>query len=207
MYKALLALAMIVGASAFAPASFGARVRTALNADIIDTAKTLAGPNVPWGSAGVLLGHDEGDIKGTDDFKMFVKAVEAAGLTSTLKGAGPFTVFAPVDSAFEGVDMSDKAALAKILTYHVVAGALTKESISGDLKTVNGATLTYKRFARQTFVDDAVVGQVPQGAATGGVYPVNIKCDNGMIHGIDQILVPGWTKVNPESGSNVLKGN
>jgi uncharacterized surface protein with fasciclin (FAS1) repeats len=201
MRAVVLLLALFSTASAFAPqGSFAARMRSVVNANIIDTAKTAKGPGVPWGSAGVLLGHEESDIKGTDDLKMFVKAVEAAGLTATLNGAGPFTIFAPVDSAFEGVDMSNKKALADILTYHVVPGKLTKESISSDQKTVNGATLTYRRFARQSYMDDAIIGQGPQGAATGSVYPSNIMCDNGVIHMIDRILKPGFKLAGAEEG-------
>lgn len=194
--RIVLALALVAGASAFAPASFGARVSSALNANIMDTAATLKGPNVPWGSDGVLLGYEESDIKGTDDFSNFVAAVNAAGLGPTL-ASGEYTVLAPVNSAF------DKAGpvSADVLKYHVIPGRITKESIAGDLPTLNGASLTYKRFARQTFVDDAVVGMVPQGAATGSVYPVNIACDNGLIHAIDRVLKPGWTKVDEMAGA------
>ena len=198
--RIVLALALIAGASAFTPASFGARARTALNANIIDTASTLTGPNVPWGSEGVLQGFEESDIKGTDDCKKFVQACQATGIAQVLSGPGPFTVFVPVDSAFDGVDMSNTAALENILKYHIHQGQLAKGSIGSDVQTMAGKALTYKRFARQTFMDDAVIGIVPQGAATGEPYPCDIQCDNGVIHTIDRVLNPAWTPVGEEVG-------
>jgi len=198
--RIVVALALLTGASAFAPASFGARIRTALNANIIDTAMGLTGPNVVWGSEGVALGHEESDIKGTDDAKMFVQAVNAAGLAATLSGPGPFTVFVPVDSAMAGVDMSNPAAVAEVLKYHVVNGAVTRDQLQGDLPTVHGKALKYKYFARQKFVDDAVVGIVPQGAATGNSYPTDIQCDNGIIHMLDRVLDPSFNPAGAEQG-------
>ena len=203
--RIIVALALLAGASAFAPATRLAR-GSALSANIVDTLKTLEGPNIYWGSAGVLEGHDESEVKGKDTFNTLIAAIEAAGLKDTLSG-GEFTLFAPTDSAFadlppgtvEGL-LKDPAALAKILTYHAVEGKVTKDSIGGNLKTVNGAELTYKRFARQTFVDMAVVGQVPQGAATGSVFPTDVACDNGLVHVIDQVLTPGWTATGAEAG-------
>merc|ERR1711935_97381 len=193
----VLALALVASATAFAPANFGARVvrGAALDANVLDTASTLVGPDIFWGSDGVLEGHDENEIKGQDGFGKFVAACNAAGLGATLAGPGPFTVFAPTDAAMDaaaavGRDTTSLAAM----QYHVVNGAVSKGSISGDLATLSGATLTYKRFARQTFLDDAVVGAVPQGAATGSSYPVDIQCDNGVVHAIDQVLIPGYSK-------------
>ena len=76
---------------------------SALNANIVETLKTLQGPGVCWGSEGVELGHEENDIKGYDNFDKLVGAVAAAGLAQALSGPGPFTVFAPVNSAFDQV--------------------------------------------------------------------------------------------------------
>jgi uncharacterized surface protein with fasciclin (FAS1) repeats len=201
--RVLVALALLAGASAFAPATRLTR-SMALNANIMETAASLKGPDMVWGSDGVALGYEESEVKGQDTFNTFIAAVNAAGLADTLSGPGPFTVLMPTDSAFEKVDVAgllkDIPKLKDILTYHVVAGEVPKGSISGDLKTVNGKSLTYKRFARQTFVDDAVVGMVPQGAATGSVYPVDVKCDNGLIHVIDRVLTPGWVKISEEAG-------
>ena len=120
-------------------------------------------------------------------FNTLAAAIEAAGLTQTLKGDGPFTVFAPTDEAFaklpEGtVDalLQDKERLTQILTYHVVPGQVSSEQVAGlsSAKTVNGADLAIK-------VQD---GKVIVGQAT--VTQTDIAASNGVIHVIDQVLLP-----------------
>jgi len=119
-------------------------------------------------------------------FNTLVTAIQAAGLEETLNGDGPFTVFAPTDSAFaklpkEALDdvLADKALLTKILTYHVVAGKVLAEDVAGmtSAKTVEGST-----FAIDTkdgvHINDATV------TAT------DIECTNGVIHVIDTVLMP-----------------
>merc|ERR1712094_15624 len=85
------------------------------------TAASLQGPEIFWGSEGVELGHEESEIKGYDNFGKFVAALKDAGLDKTLSGAGPYTVFAPSDQAFEDFQ-----------------GTVTSDAISGDLKTLQG---------------------------------------------------------------------
>jgi len=163
-----------------------------------------------WGSEGPeqIPPKEESEIKGKDTFNTLIAAVKACNLVGTLSGPGPFTVFAPTDSAFAALPKGTVEALLKdipkltsILTYHVVPGKVTKEAISGDLKTVNGATLTYKRFARQTYLDGAIIGKAPQGASFSAVYPVNVAADNGMIHVLDEVLIPGaYSATNPQAG-------
>ena len=191
--RIVLALALLTGASAFAPATRLMRA-SALNANVVDTLAALEGPPIPWGSAGVPLGHDEADIKGQASYSKVVAAIKAAGIDLS---SGDFTIFAPTDDA---VEEYGKELTADVLKYHVAAGKISKDSIGGDVPTLNGKSLTYKRFARQTFLDDAVVGQVPQGAATGQVFPVDVAADNGVIHAIDMVLDPSWSKVDVESG-------
>ncbi|KAJ1638211.1 FAS1 domain-containing protein [Pavlovales sp. CCMP2436] len=188
---------LIVSALAFsgparAPSSRVVRANAMMADDIIVTATSLQGPVIFWGSEGVLVGKEESDIKGYDNFGKFVAAVESAGLTATLKGAGPFTVFAPTDAAF--ADFGGVPAgmtLADVLKYHVVSGKMSTSDISGDLKTVQGNSLTYGRRFRKTFLDYAKVGIESEGASKGGNYPKDIECSNGMIHAIDCIMVPG----------------
>ena len=120
-------------------------------------------------------------------FTTLAKAIEAAGLTETLKGEGPFTVFAPTDEAFAKLPegtldalLQDKEKLAAILTYHVVPGAIS----SGDVvqlpmaKTVNGQDLKIT----------AADGKVMVGNAT--VTQADIPASNGVIHVIDTVLLP-----------------
>ena len=88
-------------------------------------------------------------------FNTLVKAVQAAGLVETLKGKGPFTVFAPTDEAFAKLPagtvealLQDKEKLAKVLTYHVVPGKVTASQVKpGDVKTVQGQALRAQRSA------------------------------------------------------------
>ena len=120
-------------------------------------------------------------------FKTLATALQAAGLVDTLKGAGPFTVFAPTDAAFAKLPagtvdalLKDKAKLTAILTYHVVAGKVeAKDVIKLDsAKTVNGQSVTIKVMGDTVMVDNAKV------TAT------DIEASNGVIHVIDSVLMP-----------------
>jgi uncharacterized surface protein with fasciclin (FAS1) repeats len=126
------------------------------------------------------------------DFSTLVTAVEAAGLTETLAGPGPFTVFAPTNDAFaklpEGtveslLEPANKDELTSILTYHVVpAEVMATDVEAGDVTTVNGAT-----FGVST--DDGVVISDGQGG-TANVVQTDIDASNGVIHVIDAVLLP-----------------
>ena len=120
-------------------------------------------------------------------FTTLVAAVQAAGLVDTLKGAGPFTVFAPTDDAFkklpagtvEGL-LKDIPQLTRILTYHVVSGKVMSTDITGPMSpaTVQGGTLKIDPTGSSVKVSNATV--------TGA----DVKCDNGVIHIIDTVLLP-----------------
>lgn len=119
-------------------------------------------------------------------FTTLVAAVQAAGLVDTLKGDGPFTVFAPTDEAFaalpegtvEGL-LADPDALAKILTYHVVAGKVMSTDLSNNMMaaTVNGADVTIMTEGG-VMVNDA------------NVVTADIEASNGVIHVIDKVILP-----------------
>jgi uncharacterized surface protein with fasciclin (FAS1) repeats len=133
-----------------------------------------------------------GDILATagaaGTFTSLAAAIEAAGLTSTLQGPGPFTVFAPTDAAFAKVpvDVRDallqpagKAALTKILTYHVVPGTIRSgDLVAGDLATVEGQALKVAIAGSAVKVDDATVTSA------------DVAATNGVIHVIDTVLLP-----------------
>jgi uncharacterized surface protein with fasciclin (FAS1) repeats len=120
------------------------------------------------------------------NFKTLAQALTAAGLATTLKGAGPFTVFAPTDAAFaklpagtlEGL-LKDKAKLTAILTYHVVPGKVMATDVVKlkSAKTVQGASVTI----------DTTDGVKVDGAT---VVKTDIACSNGVIHVIDTVLIP-----------------
>jgi len=135
------------------------------------------------------------------DHTTLVAAVKAAGLVDTLKGKGPFTVFAPVDAAFAALPAGtvdtllkpeNKAQLTKVLTYHVVAGrmdsaALTKAIDAGGgkamLTEVSGGTLTATRSGSMIMLADE----------SGGMAHVTIPDvvqSNGVIHVVDKVLLP-----------------
>ncbi len=122
---------------------------------------------------------------GAGNFKTLATALGAAGLIDTLKGKGPFTVFAPTDEAFAKIPkadldalLKDKAKLTSVLTYHVVAGkVLAKDIKPGKVKTVQGSELTL-----------ATTGGVTVNGAK--VTAADVMADNGVIHVIDTVLLP-----------------
>lgn len=122
---------------------------------------------------------------GAGTFKTLATALTAAGLVDTLKGPGPFTVFAPTDAAFAKIPkaqldalLADKAKLTAVLTYHVVPGkVMAKDVKAGAVKTVQGSNLTITT-AGGVMVDGAKV------TAT------DIAADNGVIHVIDSVIMP-----------------
>lgn len=150
MKKTLIALALTAGATF-----------TTMAQDIVDTA--------------VKAGN----------FKTLVAAVQAAGLVDTLKGTGPFTVFAPTDEAFAKIPkatldglLADKAALAKVLTYHVVPGkVMAKDVKAGKVKTVQGQEITVTT-SMGVMVDQSKV------------VATDVAASNGVIHAIDTVLMP-----------------
>jgi uncharacterized surface protein with fasciclin (FAS1) repeats len=122
---------------------------------------------------------------GAGNFKTLAAALTAAGLIETLKGKGPFTVFAPTDEAFAKIPkadldalLKDKAKLTAVLTYHVVPGkVMAKDVKAGKVKTVQGSELTI-----------STTGGVKVDNAT--VVKTDIGADNGVIHVIDSVIIP-----------------
>ena len=118
-------------------------------------------------------------------FKTLAAALQAAGLVDTLKGKGPFTVFAPTDEAFAKISkadldalLKDKAKLTAVLTYHVVSGTvMAKDVKAGKVKTVQGSELTVAT-AGGVMVDNAKI------------VKTDIVADNGVIHVIDSVVLP-----------------
>ncbi|MDH5535726.1 MAG: fasciclin domain-containing protein [Betaproteobacteria bacterium] len=119
-------------------------------------------------------------------FNTLVKAVQEAGLVDTLKGKGPFTVFAPTDAAFAKLPagtlealLKDKQKLAAILTYHVVPGKVMAAQVKpGAVKTVQGQSLTVSAPYGEVKVDNAKV------------IKTDIVASNGVIHVIDTVVLP-----------------
>ena len=135
------------------------------------------------------------------DHTTLVAAVKAAGLVETLKGPGPFTVFAPTNAAFAALPAGtvdtllkpeNKPALIKVLTYHVVAGKMDAAAITAAikagggkamLKTVSGGTLTAMASGNAVSVTD-------ESGGTATVTIADVIQSNGVIHVIDKVLLP-----------------
>jgi len=119
------------------------------------------------------------------NFKTLATALGVAGLVDTLKGKGPFTVFAPTDEAFAKIPkadldalLKDKAKLTAVLTYHVVAGKVMAADVkAGKVKTVQGSELTVST-SGGVMVDKAKI------------IKTDIVADNGVIHVIDTVIMP-----------------
>ncbi|MEP6925441.1 MAG: fasciclin domain-containing protein [Pyrinomonadaceae bacterium] len=135
------------------------------------------------------------------DHTTLVAAVKAAGLVDTLSGKGPFTVFAPVNAAFDALPAGtvdtllkpeNKAMLTKILTYHVVAGNMNSKAIAkaikkgngkAMLKTVSGGTLTAS-------MDGSTLVLTDEKGGMSKVTIADVKQSNGVIHVVDTVLMP-----------------
>lgn len=124
---------------------------------------------------------------GAGQFKTLVTAVKAAGLVETLKGKGPFTVFAPTDEAFARVPkemlaalLKDKKALTAVLTYHVVPGKVMAADVVklDSAKTVQGKAINISTSDGKVRINSA------------NVLKTDIVCGNGVIHVIDAVILP-----------------
>ncbi|NBT55601.1 MAG: fasciclin domain-containing protein [Betaproteobacteria bacterium] len=148
--------------------------------------KTLIATVLALGAAFSVQAKDIVDTAvAAGSFKTLATALTVAGLVDTLKGAGPFTVFAPTDAAFEKIPkadldalLNDKAKLTAVLTYHVVAGKVMAADVkAGNVKTVQGSEITI-----------TTMGGVMVDAAK--VIATDIVADNGVIHVIDSVIMP-----------------
>ncbi|MEO0443107.1 MAG: fasciclin domain-containing protein [Pseudomonadota bacterium] len=142
-------------------------------------------------AATVVAGSAKKDIVdvavGNENFSTLVKAVSAAELVDTLKGEGPFTVFAPTNDAFGKVPgdqltalLGDKSALTKVLTYHVVPGKVMASDVVklNKATTVQGQEIDIKVENGKVFVNGAEV------------IATDVIASNGVIHAIDSVILP-----------------
>jgi uncharacterized surface protein with fasciclin (FAS1) repeats len=122
-------------------------------------------------------------------FKTFGRAVERAGLSETLRGTGPFTVFAPTDAAFDKLPPGrlevlfkpeNKAELVSLLNYHVVAGRKSMADVGKweAARTVNGQSAPIKMTGDKVTIDGAQISSA------------DIESSNGILHGIDKVNIP-----------------
>ena len=147
------------------------------------------------GLSASALAHDHGDdlpniietAAAAGNFTTLLTAIEAAGLTDTLAGDGPFTVFAPTDEAFAEIPEADLAAiladtdtLTAILTYHVVSGKVTSAQVVelDSATSLQGSDITITVSNGSVLVDQA------------NVITVDVEAGNGIIHVIDAVITP-----------------
>jgi uncharacterized surface protein with fasciclin (FAS1) repeats len=197
MRKTTIAAAFALAA---APLAAGAQTHARPAAS---TSAGLSNTPVTVGGQAMLPTRDIVDnAVNSADHTTLVAAVKAAGLVETLKGPGPFTVFAPVNAAFAALPAGavetllkpeNKAALAGVLTYHVVAGRYDAAAIEravragngrATLKTVNGASLTASMNGPRNVVVTDAKGNV------ASVSTYDVRQSNGVIHVIDKVLMP-----------------
>ena len=122
----------------------------------------------------------------TPELSTLSRLVTEAGLADTLRGAGPYTVFAPSNEAFKALPAdalaklaADKDALRAVLTFHVLpAKVLAADVVTGNAKTVNGATLALSKAGTFVTVEEALV-QTP-----------DLIASNGVVHTVDRVLMP-----------------
>ena len=184
---------LILGTFAFAVAMIGA---TGVSAQMMKDDNPMVGGAAMYRTKNIVE-----NAVNSKDHTTLVAAVQAAGLVETLKGAGPFTVFAPTNSAFaklpEGtvstlVKPENKATLTRILTYHVIAGNADSKSImkaikqgggKAEFKTVSGDTLTATMEGRNLILVDEKGGR-------SVVTIADVRQSNGVIHVIDTVVLP-----------------
>ena len=115
--------------------------------------------------------------------------LQALGVAGTLAGPGPFTIFAPTDTATQTYEKIVGPVDARVCSYHIVPGQLSSSAIStAPLTTLQGQPLAYSRKFRKDFVNDAIVGEKTFGAFSD--FPTDVACANGVIHSIDLVLAP-----------------
>lgn len=183
----------IVAVGAISAAAFGAAT-TALTAAQPETTVMVGG--APMFPSKTIVDN----AVNSKDHTTLVAAVKAAGLVDTLKGPGPFTVFAPVNTAFEKLPAGtvetllkpeNKKTLTGVLTYHVVAGRFSADELmqkaSGGaftLKTVQGGTLTVEKLS------DSALSVTDSKGNKANITISNVLQSNGVIHVIDGVLLP-----------------
>ncbi len=188
-----VALVSVVVASALA---IGACSSSSKSADATSSTTTapMANTSMPAASDASTTTKTIVDVAASNpEFSTLVTAVKAAGLTETLSGTGPFTVFAPTNAAFEKLPAGtlasllkpeNKQKLANILTYHVLAGKVMAADVKpGKVKTASGAEFTVSVEGGKVTITD---GQ----GNTANVVKTDIPATNGVIHVLDTVLLP-----------------
>jgi hypothetical protein len=201
-FSAVIFAAAATSAAAFAP-SANVRASTMLDASITDTLASLEGPGQVWGADGIAVGKEEAELRGYDNFALFSARLASTGVAATLAGPGPFTVFAPTDTAIQSYETTVGPFDAAVANYCIVAGQISAGAVaSTPLATLQGGSIAYSRKFRKDFVDDAILGEKTFGQFSD--FPIDVACDNGVIHSIGMVITPGYGAVGGNLGATQL---
>ncbi len=162
---------------------------------ILSALGSLEGPSMTYGHYAALEGKLPTDIKGYDNFDAFKAAIDQVGVSKTLRGIGPFTVFAPTNSA---LDAFDGVLSEEVILTHIIPQDLYSDELVGEFETMSGHKVTAKYEFRKIYVDEALIGQLDNHSG-GTPYPTNVVCENGVIHAINTVLTPGWSRCAMDS--------
>ena len=180
----VLAVAIAACSSAASPSPSTAPVSTPSPAATVAASPSSA----PSASAAAMAKDIVQTATDAGSFTTLLAAVKAAGLVETLQGPGPFTVFAPTDAAFAALPagtldglLKDPAALKKILLYHVVSGAVTADQVVGltSATSVEGSPIAIAVKDGTVYLNDSAKVVTP-----------DVMASNGVIHVIDQVILP-----------------
>mmetsp|Transcript_4201 Transcript_4201/g.8725 ORF Transcript_4201/g.8725 Transcript_4201/m.8725 type:complete len:264 (-) Transcript_4201:76-867(-) len=165
--------------AAAAPAPVAAA--PAAGGSAVDVLSTLQGPGQVWGADGIAEGFEESDLKGYDNLDIFVARLQSTGVANEISGAGPFTIFAPVNTAIQTHEKNFGPFDADCCRTHIVNGNIASSSVgSAALSNIGGKPLVYKRAFRKDFVNDVIIGEQTFGQFSD--YPTDVAVSNGVIH-------------------------
>lgn len=165
------------------------------NEDILNALGYMEGPSVSYGHFAALENKKPTDIKEYDNFDAFKMAIDQADCSKLLMGNGPFTVFAPTNSAIENFS---GVLTEEVIKTHIIPQDLFSDELTGKFETLSGHEVSCRYEFRKTYVDEALIGQLDNHSG-GTHYPTNIMCNNGVIHAINTILTPGWSRSSHDS--------
>lgn len=171
--------------AAYAPPAAAAPAAPAAagGGDVASTLAGLEGPGQVWGADGIAVGKEESELKGYDNFGLFVARLQSSGVAAEIGGAGPFTIFAPTDTAVQSHETMVGPFDAAACKLHIVAGLVASSAVgTADLTSIGGVPLVYKRAFRKDFVNDVIIGEKTFGQFSD--FPTDIACSNGVIHSV-----------------------
>jgi len=175
------AAAPAAAAPAAPAAAAPAAAAPAASGSAVDVLATLQGPGQVWGADGIEQGFEESDLKGYDNCDLFVARLQSTGVAAEIAGAGPFTIFAPVNTAIETYEKNFGPFDADCCKTHIVKGNVASSAVgSADLSNLGGKPLTYKRAFRKDFVNDVIIGEKTFGRFSD--FPTDVAVSNGVIH-------------------------